>query len=86
MNSPHFSCTSDESLLGNGTALCLLLATTTSHVSPRFAYLYASLVQLVETHSWARVALNLYSQGADKVVSRARRLHPSMYAFAVPGY
>jgi len=86
MNSPRFSCTSDESLLGNGTALCLLLATTTSHVSPRFAYLYASLVQLVETHSWARVALNLYSQGADKVVSRARRLHPSIYAFAVPGF
>ena len=76
------TCTPTRSVLANG-SLCLLLATSTSHVSPHFAALNASLTQLVTRFDWTRVALNLYLPGADPM---ALALHPHVTAFAVAGF
>ena len=77
-------CTPTASVLANG-SLCLLLATSTSHVSSHFAALNASLTQLVERHEWTRVALNLYLRGADKSLA-SLALHPHVTAYAVAGF
>jgi hypothetical protein len=81
MTSP-FECTRAAGVL-DSMPLCLLLATSTSHVAPQFGYLNRSLTALVEAHSWTRVALNLY---LDAVSTAYPRVHPRITIFSVAGF